>query len=313
MPRYTVAYRHISTYLSLKEAMIGLHSYDRFRYVIAYNYGPTSNGKVFRCISHERCGRRLRVIEIDKEEAEIPVTFQLAGAGRHGTEISNRKKVGIDWSVKVEVDGLLTGGFRPKKCFINLKEKYAGQPAMLAKLPSESQIKNRLLTLRKHKRRVLEADPPTDSIWPTAASLDSLVAEEEALEEVNSSESEWVNDDRNSTIEVCHSREKQENVKETDRYDKEKLMTEFTALPGRPVLWRMLKTTEYTNEKSGTMMTEWITGQVIGWQTSESSPTKWVVQFTDGEKQSVELEELVDQIRASAQQGLNVTGQSLEF
>ncbi|CAI5744233.1 unnamed protein product [Peronospora destructor] len=310
MPHCTVAYCPISTYLSLKEAMIGLHSYDTFRYVIAYNYGPTSYGKVFRCISYERCGRRLRVIEINKDEAEIPVTFQLAVAGRHGTKVFTRKNVGIDRSVKV--DGLLTREFRPKKCLNKLKEKYAGQPAMLAKLPSESQIKNRLLTLRKHKRRVLEADLPTDSIGSKSLP-NSLGAEEEAFEEVNSFESEWVDDDRNATIEVCHNREKQENDKKTDRYDKEKLMKNFVVLPGRPVLWRILKMTKYTNEKNGTMVTEWITGQVVGWQTSEISPTKWVVQFTDGEKRRIELEELVDQIRASALQGLNVMGRSLDF
>ncbi|CAH0515481.1 unnamed protein product [Peronospora belbahrii] len=313
MPRYTVAYRHVSTYLSLKEAMVGLHSYDAFRYVTAYNYGPTSNGKVYRCISHERCKRRLRVIEVNKEDSEIPVTFQLAVAGMHGTQISNRKRVGIDRSVKAEVDGLLARGFEPKKCRLTLEEKYAKQPAILVKLPSESQMRNRLLTLKKYGKRILDAAPDTDLTWRTVSPQNLLVAEEDTCEDAKSSDSEWVDEDSNPTAEVCKSREKYKSVNETDRYDKKKLMEEFTALPGRPVLWRILKKTGYTNDNDDTMVTEWITGQVVGWQTSETLPTKWVVRFTDGEKRRVELEELVDQIRASAQQGLNVTGRSLDF
>ncbi|ETL80974.1 hypothetical protein L917_18593, partial [Phytophthora nicotianae] len=316
-------YDPVSTHTTLEEAKLALHALDAFLYVTAYNYGAFGNGRVYRCISHEDCERRARILECSKDEEEIPVTFQLAVAGEHGDQITNRKRVGIDLSVKGEVDDLLARGMTPKKCLVTLQNKYADQPAMLVKIPDQGQVKNRLLTLRKHNWNIPGAtttslprrgrkrrggwDESSESEYETETSTVDGDTSSKQSEEIATAE-----DDTSSkqpeeidTVEV--------DSEEGDQFDKEQLMKEFAALPGRPVLWSITKKTKYIKDKSTDVVTEWTTGQVIGWQTKESCAPKWLVRFTDGEKKLFELEELVDEIREAAQLGLNVTDRPLDL
>uniref|UniRef100_M4BXZ8 Uncharacterized protein n=1 Tax=Hyaloperonospora arabidopsidis (strain Emoy2) TaxID=559515 RepID=M4BXZ8_HYAAE len=311
MPRNACAYRHISTFLTFEDATAAVHSYDSFRYITAYNYGPKVNGKVYRCISHESCGRRLRVAEMYKDDAEIPVTFQLAVAGLHGTRVSNQRRVGIDRSVKAEVDGLLTQGVQPTKCCLILGEKYAKRPKVLAKLPNEGQVRNRLMTLRKNKQQGLDGAVATDFTSSTVSSPPPVVVEQ-PLTLLEDSGSEWVDEDDHMDLDdTTSSKHELEDRGKLCDFDKEKLMRDLTAFPGRPVFWNILKKTRYVDDKSEDIVTEWTTGQVIKWKTSENAPTKWVVQYIDGEKRDFVLEALVDEVRASAQQGLNVMNRPL--
>ncbi|CAI5743499.1 unnamed protein product [Hyaloperonospora brassicae] len=313
MPRSVVTYRHLSTFLTFEDATAALHTYDAFHYIMAYNYGPSVNGKVYRCISHESCGRRLRVAECNNEEAEIPVTFQLAVAGVHGTRASTRRRVGIDMSLKAEVDAFLTQGMQPKTCRLVLEKKYAKRPKMLAKLPNEAQVRNRLLTLRRHKQQRVEGAGTTDSTSSTASSpLPALVDDSLQLQE--DSESEWVDDGAHLDAEdATSSTGEPGGGDKPERFDKAKLMRDFAALPGRPVLWNVLKKTRYVDDESEEVVTEWTTGRVVKWQTRENAPTKWVVHYTDGEKRAFALEELVDEIEASIKQGLDVMNRQGSF
>ncbi|KAG6959243.1 hypothetical protein JG688_00010163 [Phytophthora aleatoria] len=303
-------YCPVSTHTTLEDAILALHAHDAFEYVTAYNYGAFGNGRVYRCISHEDCERRLRILESTKDEEEIPVTFQLAAAGEHGDQVTNRKRVGIDLSVKGEVDGLLARGVTPKKCLLALQNKYADQPEMLVKVPDEGQVRNRLLTLRKHNRK---------SPGATTTAL-SLRGRKRRAEWDESSESEMEVEVENSAVEESTRSKRHEeiatvesDIEEEERFDKEKLTKEFAALPGRPVFWSILKKTKYIRDKSEDVVTEWMTGQVIGWQTKGNSSTKWVVRYTDGEIRLLELEELVDEIRSAAKLGLNVTDRPLDL
>ncbi|KAG7388943.1 PHOsphatase [Phytophthora pseudosyringae] len=321
MPRgsYALPYSAVSTHTSLEDALLALHSFDAFEHVTAYNYGAYGHGKVYRCISHKDCARRLRIVETTRDEEEIPVTFELAVAGEHGTQATNRKRLGIDMAVKGEVDGLLATGATPKKCRLSLQSKYADQPAMLAKVPDEGQLKNRLLTLRKHGWRSPEPGTTgTGAGTSTLVSTPARRATRKRRERVESSNESSASDGdtedaASSTVEDGSSSERHAEITDSDeRLDKEKLMEEFAALPGRPVFWSLLKKTRFIQDKSDETVTEWITGQVVGWQATDGQPTKWMVRFTDGEKRGFELEELVDEIASAAQLGLNVTGRPLD-
>jgi hypothetical protein len=285
----------------MEEAIMAVHAVDSSAYVTAYNYGAFGNARVFRCISHVDCARRLRVMEVQDDEEEIPVTFHLESAGQHGTQPTNRKRVGIDLALKAEVDGLLTAGMEPKKCRLTLKKRYESEPAMLAKLPNESQVKNRLMTLKKNG----EATSVRRARGRPRKQQDAAMLESD--EDSDSDTSFIVEDDRSDQQEV------QLDAADAQRFDKKKLVDEFTALPGRPVFWSILKKTRYMKANEDEVTTEWMTGHVIGWQTAENVPTKWLVKFSDGEKRLLELEELVTEIRAAVLMGLNVTGRPIEL
>ncbi|TDH68691.1 hypothetical protein CCR75_004335 [Bremia lactucae] len=298
-------YLPVSTHTTIDEAKLALHAQDEFEYVTAYNYGAYSNGKVFRCISHEACSRRLRIVEKVKDEAEIPVTFQLAVAGKHGARMTNRKRKGIDLSIKGEVDGLLTKGVSLKKCRLSLQVKYADQPALLSKIPDVHKLKNRLLTLKKNGWEIPKA---TNTMTPNtvgcvkSAELDNSSDSETELSSLVEDDTHNYHPDEDS-----HSRL---GIEVGNEFDKNKLMKEFAAVPGRPVFWCIVKRTDFLSNKSDEIVTEWITGQVTGWQARNNEPIKWMVLFTDGEKRPYELEELVSEIREAAQLGLNVTGRN---
>ncbi|KAG6580393.1 putative multiple inositol polyphosphate phosphatase [Phytophthora cinnamomi] len=328
MPRHDTPerapYTYISTHASLDEVHLAVHSYDTFQYVVAYNYGSLGNGKVFRCVSHQNCPLRLRMLEVHDEEEEIPVTYRLEVSGTHGTLITNKRRVGIDLALKAEVDALLTAGNHATKCQEILTKKYAGQAPMLAKIPDEKQLHNRRLTLVKNgeipKSKTRGKRARTRSVEPEPSE-----EEEQEEEEEEEEEEEVVVDNQRSFTSMLVGGENHRDVEEEqnddvevdaegeDHFDKAKLMNEFAAFPARPVFWSVLKKFKYIDEKNGAVVTQWLTGQVIGWETSEHKPVKWVVRFTDGEKRRLELEELVDLIRASVELGLNVTGRPLDI
>ncbi|KAG3088061.1 hypothetical protein PI124_g17820 [Phytophthora idaei] len=275
----TPTYCLVSTHTTLEDAILALHAHDAFEYVTAYNYGAFGNGRVYRCISHEDCERRLRILESTKDEEEIPVTFQLAAAGEHGDQVTNRKR-----------------------------NKYADQPEMLVKVPDEGQVRNRLLTLRKHNRKSPGATTTALSLRGRKRRAEWDESSESEMEVENSAVEESTRSKRHEEIATVES-----DIEEEERFDKEKLTKEFAALPGRPVFWSILKKTKYIKDKSEDVVTEWMTGQVIGWQTKGNSSTKWVVRYTDGEIRLLELEELVDEIRSAAKLGLNVTDRPLDL
>ncbi|KAL3674757.1 hypothetical protein V7S43_000689 [Phytophthora oleae] len=315
--RVALSYTPVSTHTSLEDALLALHALDSFDHVTAYNYGAFGTGRVYRCISHKPCPRRVRIVQTIKDEDEIPVTFELSEHGEHGTKLTNRKRVGIDVSIKPEADSLLASGMDPEKCRVALQTKYADQPEMLAKVPGAGQLRNRRLTLKKHNWQTFE--PGAD----TAADMGETIApaprvtrkrKKRAESSVESSKDDGVLVIKDDTSIERHAAviEVERNLEEGKRFGKRKLMEEFTALPGRPGFWSILKKTTIKPKRGG-VVTEWITGQVVGWRTSESKPTEWVVRFTDGEKTNFKLEELVDEIRSAVQLGLNVTGKPRNF
>ncbi|GMF09336.1 unnamed protein product [Phytophthora lilii] len=292
-------YEHVSTHASLDEAVVALHSIDASDYVVAYNYGSVSVGKVYRCVSHENCPRRLRIVEVHDEDEEIPVTYHLQLSEDHGTQATNKRRAGITLALRGEVDALLVEGTDPKKCRAILQSRYERHPVMRAKIPNEKQLLNRRMTLLRRGdafplRRGRKRVRPSRSV-ATPSNVDA--------EESSSSTVEDFDDHRQEEVSVGKL-----DAEEEERFDKVKLMEEFAALPGRPVFWSILKKIRFIDEKSGSIVTEWITGQVVGWTTNNGSPTAWVVKFSDGEKRSLGREELADEIRAAAKMGLNVTG-----
>ncbi|KAG1688761.1 hypothetical protein DVH05_003070 [Phytophthora capsici] len=310
-PRNT--YTPVSTHTSLEDALLALHSLDAFDHVTAYNYGAFGTGRVYRCISHKPCGRRLRIIQTVDDEDEIPVTFQLSEHGEHGTKVTNKKRVGIDVSIKPEADSLLFSGMDLEKCRAALQAKYADQPEMLAKVPGEMQLRNRRLTLKKHNWQTFEPGAPTATDTglgdiPTRRTTRKRYKRSESLDESSKDDEELTIKDERHAVVV----DPELNLEEGRRFGKRNLMEEFTVLPGRPAFWSILKKT-VIKPKRGEMVTEWITGQVVGWRTSENKPTEWVVRFTDGTKTNFKLEELVDEIRSAVLLGLNVTGKPLDF
>ncbi|EGZ30196.1 hypothetical protein PHYSODRAFT_323615 [Phytophthora sojae] len=284
-------YEHVSSHASVEEVHIAVHSYDMFQYVVSYNYGNLGVGKVFRCVSHEQCPIRLRMVQVRDEEEEIPVSYRLEVSRVHGTTLAKKKPVGIVLCLKAEVDALLKTGSTTKTCQEILIKKYEGQPEMLAKIPDEEQLSNRRVTLVKN------GVVAKTGRWKRARtpSVESEISEERMGRD-NEVEEKVQHDDGEAD----------------DHFDKTKLMKEFAAFPARPVLWNVLKV-RYIDDKNGSMVTQWLTGQVIGWETGEHKPAKWMVRFTDGEKGRLELEELVTMIRMSVRLGLNVTGRPLDI
>ncbi|KAE9335602.1 hypothetical protein PF008_g13409 [Phytophthora fragariae] len=316
-------YTHVSTHASMEEVLIAMHSYDAFQYVIAYNYGKMGNGKVFSCISHQNCPIRLRIVEVHDDEEDIPVTYRLEVSGAHGTLETNKRRMGIDMALKPEVDALLVAGTPARECRRILMEKYQDEPMMLAKVPDKRKFHNRRVTLIKNGEMTSSRRRGKRARTPSVESVHSEGEEEEQGEEENE-EGRGENDQQSFTAmftgDEIHELEEQRDAVvegdaeyEDDDFDKAKLMEEFAAFPARPVFWSVLKKFRYIDDKNGSMVTQWLTGQVIGWETSEHNPVKWMVRFTDGEKRQLELEELVDMIRASVELGLNVTGRPLDI
>ncbi|GMF35302.1 unnamed protein product [Phytophthora fragariaefolia] len=303
--RFEAAYKHVSTHASVEDALVAVHSYDGCQYVVAYNYGPLGNGKVFRCVSHEHCPVRIRMVELRDEDEEIPVTYRLGVIGGHGNQVTNKKRLGVDLAVRGEVDALLTAGTKAKQCRQLLLNKYRNQPFMLEKVPNEKQLHNRRLTLVKNGH--IEKSKAKRS---RTRSPQSDVSEGEA--DYHSSTSMFEDEESEYHEPRLAVRRRQDDseldVERAGVFDKTKLMHEFATLPGRPVLWNVLKSVKYIDDKSGMVVTQWLTGQVTGWETREHTPIKWVVRFTDDEKRQMELEELVDVIGVSMELGLNVTG-----
>ncbi|KAL4099422.1 hypothetical protein PRIC1_007227 [Phytophthora ramorum] len=305
MPRRTspaLSFNHVSAHTSMEDATLALHSLDASLYQIAYNYGATGNGKVYRCVSHCDCPRRLRIVRASKkEDAKTATLYNLETTGDHGTKISNKKRKGIDLSVKGDVDALLAGGSSAKKCRLALQEKYADQPTILAKIPDENMLKNRLTTLRRNEKSVLQTSAAQSGRRSSRGRKEAESDEEEQLDNKEEVEGDG------------EQEEEEEEEEEEDQFDKTKLMDELATLPGRAVFWSILKRRMVVDEKTNSIVTEWITGQVVGWVTSDNAPTKWTVRFSDGEKRRFELKELVDEIRASVDLGLNVTGRPLSL
>ncbi|OWZ06552.1 Multiple inositol polyphosphate phosphatase, partial [Phytophthora megakarya] len=295
VPSHAIAFKPVSAHTSYEDAKLALHSYDAFVYVSAYNYGSSGRGTVYRCDSHKACTLRLRILETTRDEAEIPVIFQLAVAGEHGTQVINKdkKRKGIDLCIKGEVDALLAAGVNVKTCLRTLQQRYQDQPDMLAKVPDKSKLTNRLATLTKLGWKMPEAGLNSDADVIQPLVRPARRKRQKRYETVDES-SEGLNS--GSEYEEETRRHDAVEVEEEEQFDKDKMMQEFTALPGRPIWWSIFKKTRYIEDKSEDIVTQWITGQVIGWKTGVDTPTKWMVRFTDGEKRDFELEELVNEI-----------------
>ncbi|CEG37959.1 uncharacterized protein PHALS_06004 [Plasmopara halstedii] len=303
MRNSALPYSPVSTHTTLEDAKLALHAFDAFDYITAYNYGTFRNASVYRCISHKACDRRLRIVEKVNDEDEIPVTFQLAVHGEHGSQVTNRKRIGIDLLVKGEVDELLARGMSLKKCRLALQRKYADEPEMLAKIPDENRLRNRRITLRKKGWKNSKAVLPSMTMCERLVKAAEWDESSDSAPEVNSSMEDDTSEEQQ--IEVAKGNPCTE---QDEQFDKKRLMEEFTAHPGRPVFWNILKRTTFLECENNDVMTEWITGQVIGWQTKKNAPTKWIVRYSDGVKQPFQLEQLIDEMNAAARVGLDVRG-----
>ncbi|KAE9031728.1 hypothetical protein PR002_g9547 [Phytophthora rubi] len=142
------SYKRVSIHSTKACAVLHLHSRDPFYHVVKYNYGPKDKWGtvVYGCVSHQKCGHRVRVTSFKSFDVADKIVFAVEEKGKHSEIMSNRKRIGIHPMVKAEIDAMLAaGGSGPSGILTRLvlKYKHEGMREFRERLPKAAKIKNR--------------------------------------------------------------------------------------------------------------------------------------------------------------------------
>ncbi|KAE9086101.1 hypothetical protein PF010_g20215 [Phytophthora fragariae] len=142
------SYKRVSIHSTKACVVLHLHSRDPFYHVVKYNYGPKDKWGtvVYGCVSHQKCGHRVRVTSFKSFDVADKIVFAVEEKGKHSEIMSNRKRIGIHPMVKAEIDAMLAaGGSGPSGILTRLvlKYKHEGMREFRERLPKAAKIKNR--------------------------------------------------------------------------------------------------------------------------------------------------------------------------